>query len=199
MIDALARQYEMSPIPIREAIRRLEAEELVTYTAHVGAEVRGLDRHAYNEVVTTLARLEGFATALAHPYVVARDLDQLKRLAGEMDQALQGADIPRYIDLSGEFHDLVRLRCPNQYLVNLIQGSLLRIDLRARAIVAMQPERARASLHDHYQLIQSLAEKAPPRVMESLVERHCLQTLEALPVSREMALRDQEVVPSELH
>ena len=51
MIDALARDLDVSPMPVREAIRRLEAEGWVTYQRHQGAQVAPLDEAGWMEAL----------------------------------------------------------------------------------------------------------------------------------------------------
>src|SRR5699024_7788780 len=49
--DQLAREFDVSPVPVREAIRRLEAEGLVTFTRNVGAEVTGVNERDYTDTM----------------------------------------------------------------------------------------------------------------------------------------------------
>src|SRR6266545_4869616 len=77
VIDALAEEFEISALPVREAIRRLEAEGLVIYRPNVGAQVAPADPGAFDEEMTVLAVLEGYATALAAP---AMDDAAIRRL-----------------------------------------------------------------------------------------------------------------------
>src|SRR6266849_6694586 len=65
VIDALAAEFEVSALPVREAIRPIEAEGLVVYRPNVGAQVAPADPALYEEELTVLAVLEGYATALA--------------------------------------------------------------------------------------------------------------------------------------
>ena len=67
VIDALAEEFEVSGLPVREAIRRLEAEGLVIYRPNAGAQVAPADPALFDEEMTVLAVLEGYATALAAP------------------------------------------------------------------------------------------------------------------------------------
>ena len=67
MIEQLARELGISVVPVREAVRRLEAEGYVDYTRNVGATVAGVDLDSYPETVETLAVLEASATAMAVP------------------------------------------------------------------------------------------------------------------------------------
>src|SRR5207244_5087838 len=62
VIDGLARELGISPVPIREAIRRLEAEGWLEYRPNAGAQVAAVDASKYGEEMTVLALLEGYAT-----------------------------------------------------------------------------------------------------------------------------------------
>jgi len=179
VIDQLSREFGVSAIPVREAIRRLEAESLVDYHPNVGAQVSRIDEDTYEEVLTVLARLEGWATALAAPRLTGEDIERLRAIAADMDEALERADLPRYGELNRAFHQTIRTRCPNRYLVELIEDSGAKLDRVRFNMFVLVPERARASLQDHYQILQSLIEGAPPPVLERLVEGHQLKTLEA--------------------
>ena len=67
VIDALARDLNMSQVPIREAIRRLQAEGWITYRHNSGPEVANIGVEQWQATMEVLAVLEGYATALAAP------------------------------------------------------------------------------------------------------------------------------------
>ena len=62
---------DVSVVPVREAIRRLEAEGYITYTRNVGATVTSVDLDRYPETVETVAVLEAVAIGLAAPHITA--------------------------------------------------------------------------------------------------------------------------------
>src|SRR5438034_399628 len=68
-IDALARELGVSPIPVREALRRLEAEGWVRFTPNVGAVVSPVDSTTWEQAMITLAILEGAASAEAQQHL----------------------------------------------------------------------------------------------------------------------------------
>lgn len=180
VIDSLARRYGVSAIPVREAIRRLEAEDLVDFQPNVGAQVSQMDDQTYEEVLTVEARLEGWATALAAPHLIESDFLELARVTELMSEALDRADLLAYGDLNRTFHATIVARCPNRYLVEQIAQCASRLDRVRANMFTLVPERARPSLQDHYQILQSLREKAPAAVLERLVEAHKLHTLQAV-------------------
>ena len=69
VVDAIARELEVSPMPVREAIRRLEAEGWVHYERNHGASVRPLDDDTWAQAMEAVAVLDGHATAIAAPHL----------------------------------------------------------------------------------------------------------------------------------
>src|SRR6266852_4384449 len=84
VIDALARELGISPVPIREAIRRLEAEGWVEYRANAGAQVAAVDASKYEEEMAVLALLEGYATGLASKYLDGECVKHLREVNASM-------------------------------------------------------------------------------------------------------------------
>src|SRR5205085_4972524 len=62
VIDALAEEFEVSALPVREAIRRLEAEGLVIFRPNAGAQVAPADPELFFARMPVLAVPEGYAT-----------------------------------------------------------------------------------------------------------------------------------------
>ena len=107
VIDALAEEFEVSGLPVREAIRRLEAEGLVIYRPNAGAQVAPADPGLFDEEMTVLAVLEGYGTALAAPCIDADAVARLREINDEMAQAMAELDSLRFGQLNQEFHGLI--------------------------------------------------------------------------------------------
>ena len=84
VLGQIANELQVSVVPVREAIRRLEAEGLVTFTANVGAQVVATDAREYQYTMETLSLVEGMATAMAAPNVTPGDLVLARSINGEM-------------------------------------------------------------------------------------------------------------------
>ena len=109
-IDALARELGVSPIPVREALRRLEAEGWVRFKPNAGAIVSPVDDTAWEQEMTALAILEGAATASAQPRLVSSDFARLRELVSLMERS---ADPVRFGALNREYarwHKLQTIR-----------------------------------------------------------------------------------------
>ncbi|MET1019099.1 MAG: GntR family transcriptional regulator, partial [Microterricola sp.] len=76
VLGRIAKELDVSVVPVREAIRRLEAEGLVTFERNVGAQVALIKETEYLHTMQTLAIVEGAATALSAPHLTP---DHLRR------------------------------------------------------------------------------------------------------------------------
>ena len=104
VIDDLARHFEISIIPVREALRLLQSEGLVVSVAHVGATVASISRESVAEVFTVLEGLEVVATRTAAERSTADDLDHLTAIVRQMDEALDEEAPARWAELNTRFH-----------------------------------------------------------------------------------------------
>src|SRR5690349_10364418 len=83
VIDQLAAELGMSQVPIREAMRRLEAEYLIQYAANLGPMVVPYDAQGWLNLMESIAVLEGYATEAAAAALSRADIGQLEE-ANEM-------------------------------------------------------------------------------------------------------------------
>ena len=82
--EDLAEVFDASRIPVREALRALEHEGLVTSAPHRGFTVTTLDADQIEEIYDLRSVLEGHAIRLAIPLLTGQDLDDLQALYDEM-------------------------------------------------------------------------------------------------------------------
>ena len=107
-IDALARELGVSPIPVREALRRLEAQGWVQFKPNAGAIVSPVDATSWEQAMVTLAILEGAATAEAQRHLRKSDFTRLRKIAGEMAGNERSQDDPvRFAQLNRRLHQAI--------------------------------------------------------------------------------------------
>jgi DNA-binding GntR family transcriptional regulator len=104
VIDDLARQLEVSIIPVREALQLLQSEMLVVNVPYVGATVAPLSRESIIDVFSVLEGLETVATRLAAERARHDDLDDLGRIVARMDQAIASSQSGEWADVNTQFH-----------------------------------------------------------------------------------------------
>jgi DNA-binding GntR family transcriptional regulator len=104
VIDELARQFHVSIIPVREALRLLQSEGLVVSVAHVGATVAPISHASVVEVFTLLEGLEVVAGRAAAERATETDLAMLADLVAEMDRALEAGSPLHWAEINTQFH-----------------------------------------------------------------------------------------------
>jgi DNA-binding GntR family transcriptional regulator len=179
VIDALAEEFGVSALPVREAIWRLEAEGLVIYRPNAGAQVAPADPGAFDGEMTVLAVIEGYATALAAPLLTDAEIERLSEINESMVEAMGQMDSLRFGRLNQEFHAVFQERCPNPALVELLRDVARRLDAIRRTVFIQIPYRGAASVAEHRQLIELIKAGAPAAEIETAAREHKLHTVES--------------------
>jgi DNA-binding GntR family transcriptional regulator len=179
VLGAIAAELDISVAPVREAIRLLEAEGLVSYERNVGAQVAMADPASYVEVMQTLGALEGVATGLAVPLITADDLDRARELNAALARTLDDFDPTEFTRLNLEFHETLFGRCPNRHLLDLVRRTRSRLAGLRDSTFSFVPGRARVSVAEHEKLITLIASGAAAGRVETAVRRHREATLQA--------------------
>lgn len=177
-IDALARELGVSAIPVREALRRLEAEGWVRFQPNVGAIVAPVDATTWEQEMAAVAILEGAATADASAHLRASDFGKLRKIAAEMQKVAAEGDPIKFSRLNRRLHATIVARCANAYLVELLGQTYLRLDRLRSTMFAYLPDRSTAAVGEHAHLI-GLLETGDVVAIEQYARWHKLQTVEA--------------------
>jgi DNA-binding GntR family transcriptional regulator len=179
VIDSLASELGVSALPVREAIRRLEAEGLVVFRPNAGAHVAPADPALFDDEMTVLAVLEGYATALAAPRLGEEELGRLGAITDAMEDALGRLDTLAFGRLNQEFHAVVYEHCPNDALVDLLRDVAHRLDAIRRTVFVQIPYRGVESVTEHRRLIELIRAGAPPSRIEAVDQAHKLGTVKS--------------------
>src|SRR5215203_5904538 len=180
VIERLAREIDVSVVPVREAIRRLEAEGYVTYTRNVGASVTSIDLDRYPETVEALAVLEGVAIGLAAPHLTAKDIKLARDLNDRLRRSIDAFDPQRFSDTNQAFHRVLYQRCPNRHILNLVVREWALLETTRRSAFAFIPERAIGSVAEHEQLLQLIEQRRPSEEIEAFARGHRMHTARSL-------------------
>ncbi|AKK11658.1 GntR family transcriptional regulator [Corynebacterium uterequi] len=172
VLAAIAEELGMSPVPVREAIRQLEAEEYVTYERNVGARVSTRDRSDYFDAMETQALLEGRATAASAAHLKPEDLAEAREINERMRALLDGGDAAEMAALNDRFHRVLCRRCPNRRLRDLVVDEFNRLEYFRETIVGKLPAQASISVAEHDRILNLIEAGAGEDYLELLVRRH---------------------------
>ena len=191
VIDSLARDLSISKVPVREAVRRLEAEGLVTFSANSGATVAGADIDLWFQLMEQLALLEGYASASAVGRITAADLKRLRSINADMAVALKNYDFPAWIEGNHLFHATINAHCANQSLIGYMDTLHARTDAISRFVFphsatilkALGPDGGKSALEAHEWLIAAFERQEKAAVIEHHSRDHILKLAQ---LTREM-------------
>ena len=178
IISDVAKRFQLSEIPVREAIRRLESDGFVTFTPHVGAVVTKFDENDFAEIYLIRIELEALATRLAVSHVTVDDIDYLDKKNKEMELAFKQNRPEKIGMLNKKFHLRIYRAAPYPYLYKLISDLWDKAE-RTRSVFAYVPGRAAASIVEHSRIIEALRAK-DLNSAEMLIKQQKSRTMEAL-------------------
>jgi DNA-binding GntR family transcriptional regulator len=179
VLGSIAKDLGFSVVPVREAIRRLEAEGLVTFERNVGATVAGIDPTEYLYTMQTLSIVEGAATALSAPLIDAVAVARARAVNEEMRECLGHFDPVRFTRLNQDFHSVLFENCPNPHILDLVHRGWNRLAALRSSTFRFVPGRARASVDEHEALLQLIETGADADTIEKAARLHRSATLNA--------------------
>ncbi len=195
VLGAIARELDVSVVPVREAIRRLEAEGLVTFERNVGAQVAMLDESGYVTTMETLSILEGAATMLSAPFISENDITAARAVNARMTDGLDDFDPHRFTELNREFHSILFERCPNDSLLDLVHRSWNQLNMLRNSTFSFVPGRARQSVAEHDGILTLIENGADGLEIELAARAHRTRTLDAFTEYRAAHKRPHPVQP----
>ena len=117
--DKIAAQFDVSKIPVREALRQLESDGLVEFKPRRGAFVTELNEADIIENLEIRIALETHALKLAIPNMTATDIKQAEKILIEYQEV---NNIERWSELNGQFHHCLYAPCSLPQLITMIEN-----------------------------------------------------------------------------
>ncbi|TDR73300.1 GntR family transcriptional regulator [Paludibacterium purpuratum] len=176
--DALARQLGMSRVPIREALRQLEAEGLVTIVENRGAVVSQLSLPEIVELLRVRVLLECDVLLEAVPRQTAADIAAAEALLIDFEQALQQRDIASWGVLNARFHLALYRAAERPQTLALIEQLHNRTDRYTRMQILLTDFSERA--HDEHCRLLTLCKTKDAIGAAAFLRQHILHAEEAL-------------------
>lgn len=158
VVADLAAEFQVSPMPVREALQRLQQDGWVEITPHVGARVVTFDREKYLEIIAVRNELESMAARLAAERMDAAHVAQLFEIVAEMEACTAEGDTSSYTKLNRQFHDTIYSCCGNGTLLGII-NDLIAKSSQSQSIFYRSPKRMQVSTQQHRQIAEAISSK----------------------------------------
>ena len=150
----LATRYEISEMPVREALRKLQHDGLVVFEDHRGATVSDLGLPRIVEIIATRTWLVVHAVCEATPHHDAASIGQLDAIVAKMKKTKK-AD--QYSELNRRFHRLLTEPCPNAFLKIEIYNLWNKVWLtRSQSIFQLDPTRLDLATVEHEGILEAV-------------------------------------------
>lgn len=148
----LAERLGMSRTPVREAIRQLEADGIVTHVPRQGASIRGLDYAEVMELYEMRAVLEGTVARLAARAASDIEIEELY----DMNQQMAAlGNVPEAFILNRQFHAGLLDAAKNRFLTRSIHA-LQKALMILGPTTLTQPDRAAKAVEEHFGVLDSI-------------------------------------------
>lgn len=171
--EEVAERLGASRLPVREALRILEAEGLTEHEPHKGARVPQLSQHEVDVIYRMRERLEPLALVESMARLEAADHDRLEEVQRQIEA---NADLEKFLDLDREFHMLTYSGCDIDPLMSNVTRLWNSTQHYRRAFVAMGGSTRMWTVNSEHRLILDAVVRRDAVDGERFLEGHIRRT-----------------------
>lgn len=171
IVKEIAEQLSVSDIPVREALKMLEATGLIETKPYIGSVVATPSPEWIEEVFVMRAALESMATRTSIPFLSDADIQNIIDIDNRMKE--QKHNSVEYARLNREFHMAIMGKTPYPKLLSTIEELLVKSQY-GRAIFGLKPGTVKTSDLEHDQLIEALQSR-DAEMAEKITRDHRLR------------------------
>lgn len=167
----LSARYGVSHIPVREALRQLEGDRLVTIESFKGAVLRGINIKFVADMHDTRAAIEALLVRNAAMKATDEQLERLQTLRKKYEEAAALQETAKMVQANIEFHRHISLLADNPEAARLMdQGWELVIGIRQR--FGFGSNRVSTIIDEHRRLADAIGNREPMLAVE-VAQEHC--------------------------
>jgi len=177
--QTLAQEMGVSRTPVREAIRRLEAEGFVVSIPRKGVVVSRADKEEIVQLYSIRAELEGLAARWAIENADEDDIRKLDEAISRMEETAASGDLDGVVQSNALFHDAIAQASKSRILCTLLktlQDNIQRFRFRSLHL----PGRPEAALAEHKEIVAAIKEKKTEeadRLLKEHLQNACAAAL----------------------
>jgi DNA-binding GntR family transcriptional regulator len=171
---SLAAEYRISTTPIREALRRLESEQLVIVKAHHGPRVSSLSVRELHYLFAVRLELDPLAGGLAAQAATDSERAAVRNL---LERTWETSD--QRVSINREFHRAIYQACGNPVLVHILESLWNRCDRYRFLLADADHMHSEQEQHEHADMANALLTR-DSAALESLLRTHIQNSYEKL-------------------
>lgn len=179
--NTIGKELGVSRTPVREALRQLELEGLVSITPNKGAYVTGISPKDAGDIFIIRSMLEGLSARWATGNITQEQLEELEEilmLSEFYAKREDGSMSEQVAELDGRFHAIL-YEASDSRILGRILTDFHKYVQQARKASVLSPERARKSIREHRQILRAIKEKDAD-LAEQLANEHILHVIQNL-------------------
>ena len=167
---ALCDKLGVSRTPMREALKVLAADGLLTLEPNRGARVRAITLDDLEEVFPLMGALEALAGELACANITDAQMTELRQTHELMLECFHASDLSGYFRHNQRIHEIIMQAAGNATLSSMVQSLAVRVR-RARYLANMSSERWQQAVAEHEEIIMALDVRDGQR-LGAILKRH---------------------------
>lgn len=179
--NTIGKELGVSRTPVREALRQLELEGLVSIIPNKGAYVTGISPKDVKDIYMIRSMLEGLCARWATENITEEQMEELEEtiLLSEFHMKREGSyNVEQITMLDGRFHAIL-YEASNSRILSHVLADFHKYVQPARKSSVVSEERARKSIREHKQILRAIRDK-DQNLAEQLANEHILHVMQNL-------------------
>ncbi len=171
----IGEELGVSRTPVREALRQLELEGLVTIIPNKGAYVVGISQKDIKDIYEIRCRLEGLCAKWAAANITKEQLDELEENVFLSDFHIGKGNSEQVVELDNKFHEIIYAASESKELRHVLSDFHHYVQ-RVRRMTLAVSERASESIGEHRKIVEAL-KNHDAKMAEKLATEHIKNTM----------------------
>ncbi len=182
----IGKELGVSRTPVREALRQLELEGLVTIIPNKGAYVTGITQKDVRDIYKVRGVLEGMCARWATKHITEEQIEKLEEIVmlAKFHLEKKGAQNAAQVsELDGKFHKVLYEACDSRILEHVLSDFHKYVQT-ARRMSVKTKDRAEKSVEEHKRILDAIKSR-DGELAEKLASRHIVNVMENLHIEDE--------------
>ncbi len=170
----IGEELGVSRTPVREALRQLELEGLVSIIPNKGAYVVGITPKDMQDIYEIRCRLEGLCARWAATNITKEQLDELEEIVFRAEFHVKKGNAEQLVELDNQFHKTLYAAANSKELERVLSDFHHYLQ-RVRKVTLTDVKRASDSNKEHMMIVEALKERDADKA-ERLATQHISST-----------------------